>query len=208
MFIPLTAGRVTGLDELGTPLPGWPVTTGGVELRGAPALGDLDGDGSLEVICGAANGNVWAWHASGSVVTGFPFSTGTAGISGSVALSDFDGSSGVEIAVTTDTGNLFLISGDGAALANWPQPLATPIRSPVVMRQGLTGPPMIVMTAGTRLWGSMFRAMFCSTRRSPVRRPAWAAPMRRWAIWTAMGPTRSSWRRMASSRSRPSTPRA
>ena len=36
------------------------------------ALGDLDGDGKLEVVVAAADRHVYAWHADGSPVDGFP----------------------------------------------------------------------------------------------------------------------------------------
>lgn len=38
----------------------------------APALGDLDGDGTLEIVAGAMDRHVYAWHADGSAVAGFP----------------------------------------------------------------------------------------------------------------------------------------
>src|SRR5205823_4209882 len=40
----------------------------------APALGNLDGsaDGSLEIVIGAADRHVYAWHADGTPVAGWP----------------------------------------------------------------------------------------------------------------------------------------
>lgn len=37
-----------------------------------PALGDLDGDGHLEIVAAALDRHVYAWHADGSPVAGFP----------------------------------------------------------------------------------------------------------------------------------------
>jgi hypothetical protein len=37
-----------------------------------PALGDLDGDGTLEIVAGALDRHLYAWHPDGTPVTGFP----------------------------------------------------------------------------------------------------------------------------------------
>lgn len=38
----------------------------------APSLGDLDGDGTLEIVAAAMDRHVYAWHADGTPVAGFP----------------------------------------------------------------------------------------------------------------------------------------
>ena len=64
----------------GTLVGGWPVSTEG-NTPAPPALGDLDGDGDLEVIigCGAEGdaypppcSKLYAWHGNGANVDGFP----------------------------------------------------------------------------------------------------------------------------------------
>jgi len=43
-----------------TPLPGWPQQTGDI-VTSSPALGDLDGDGALDVVVGSGDNNIYAW---------------------------------------------------------------------------------------------------------------------------------------------------
>ena len=38
----------------------------------SPAVGDLDGDGQLEIVVAALDRHVYAWHADGRPVAGFP----------------------------------------------------------------------------------------------------------------------------------------
>ena len=41
-------------------------------IVGSPSLGDLDGDGDLEVVAAAMDRHVYAWHHDGAPVAGFP----------------------------------------------------------------------------------------------------------------------------------------
>jgi hypothetical protein len=50
-----------------TPLPGWPVTTPGGNVDGAPAIGDIDNDGRFEVVVASQGGYVQAYNADGSL---------------------------------------------------------------------------------------------------------------------------------------------
>jgi len=75
-----------------TELPGWPVHATPLPLHlesegfasgslprevfasvtGTPAVGDLDGDGHLEVVAGDSMGRVYAWNGAGELLAGFP----------------------------------------------------------------------------------------------------------------------------------------
>lgn len=41
-------------------------------IAGSPSLGDLDGDGDLEIVVAAMDRHVYAWHHDGSPLAGFP----------------------------------------------------------------------------------------------------------------------------------------
>ncbi len=42
------------------------------QFASSPSLGDLDGDGKLEIVAAAMDRHVYAWHGDGSPVAGFP----------------------------------------------------------------------------------------------------------------------------------------
>ena len=101
--------------------PGWPQATGGW-VSGSPALGDLDGDGDLEVVIGSSSedGNVHAWHHDGTTVTGWPQNTGDA-VDGSPVLADLDGDGDLEVVIGLAHGGVCAWHHDGTVVAGWPQ---------------------------------------------------------------------------------------
>ena len=79
-------------------LPGWPQTTGGEIYWSSPALGDLDGDGSLEVVVASSDYKVYAWHHDGTPVVGWPQAPGYV-FESSPALGGLDGDGHLEVVV-------------------------------------------------------------------------------------------------------------
>ena len=80
-------GRVWAWNAAGQLLPGWPVRTDaafsgpGVAntdnevlrgVLGAPVLGDLEGNGTLDVVAASMDRHVYAWQPSGTAVPGWP----------------------------------------------------------------------------------------------------------------------------------------
>lgn len=98
----------------GTPLPNWPrVTTN--PMVAPPALGDITGDGKMEVVIGGGDceavpmttdNNLYVWRADGSSPPGFPVRPPTPNYGAvthpmcySPVLADFDGDGAVEILI-------------------------------------------------------------------------------------------------------------
>lgn len=81
-------GKIHAYHDDGTELPGFPImapassqfnTQRGSDVGQLPdrflggvGIGDLDNDGSPEIVAASIEGKVYAWHNDGSMVTGFP----------------------------------------------------------------------------------------------------------------------------------------
>ena len=112
-----------------SPQPGWPTTTGDW-VASSPALGDIDGDGYLEVVVGSTDGMVYAWHHDGSKVTGWPKRTGD-DVWSSPALGDIDGDDDIEIVV--GSGDIvYAWHHDGSNVTGWPKRTSDTMYSPAL----------------------------------------------------------------------------
>lgn len=118
------AGWVSVYDGDGYFEPGWPRRPVTNELR-ALALGDLDRDGTLEVVVGAARGdatNAWVLEHDGATRPGWPQVVGGGGYSwgvynDNVALADLVGSADLEVVVPSDVHYVCAYDAAGAHLA-------------------------------------------------------------------------------------------
>ncbi len=79
------------------PRTGWPKNAGS-KVAGSPALGDLDGDGKLEIVIGCDSGALNAWHSDGTSVTGWPQTAGSS-LESAPALGDLDGDGELEVVI-------------------------------------------------------------------------------------------------------------
>ncbi len=155
VFVALDNATVAGFDGYGNALPGWPVAADAADAPSfGPSLGDVDGDGGLEVVCVAATGVVYVWHADGTPLPPFPVPTDGTTPAGPAALADLDSSPGLEIVVTTFGGRVYTFHNDPTTplRAGWPKSLATlgPL-APLVLRLGSTGPIAIVVVYGNSI---------------------------------------------------------
>lgn len=108
-----------------------------------PALGDLDGDGKLEIVVATWSGTVFAFHADGSSVSGWPvrmpdipscpldgstpagpcMDTVTRiarGAFGSPVLEDMDKDGKLDVVQAGFDGKIYIFKPDGTALPGWP----------------------------------------------------------------------------------------
>lgn len=153
-----SSGYVHAYTGDGTELLGWPVVTAqhprlhpdapayadaGMTLYdgmiATAAVGDLDGDGSPEVLVASGTGNVYAWHADGSTVAGWPatiegrepeeFDSNHVydnGIAGAPTLYDLDGDGTIEVLAAGMDQRLYVWGADGAAWGPYPIVVCSP----------------------------------------------------------------------------------
>ena len=123
-----SSDRVWVWDLSGKVLPGWPATVLGT-AQTPPSVGDIDGDGDLEVVQVARNlkysdpSYVHAFHHDGKAVKGWPVKLANLAFY-AVTLADLDGNGAQDVVVQVGkyppAGSILVLSGDGKLLgAGW-----------------------------------------------------------------------------------------
>jgi hypothetical protein len=118
---------------------GWPIEME-VETTSSPAVGDIDGDGTNEIVVG--DKHVYAWHANGvemvdgdhSPATWGPMNTLGDTFVGHVALGRIDANKGLDIvAASRQTKEVYCFKYDGTSLPGWPRSTENYIRAGMVV---------------------------------------------------------------------------
>lgn len=122
--------QVYAINTDGTVVDGWPVNTQ-LYPDGAPAFGDIDGDGEGEVVvstrqAGTGNtGYLHAWEKDGTPISGFPVTLG-GGATKTPVLADLDGDYAMEIIVEERSypdGFVGVYKGNGSLFPGFPAAL-------------------------------------------------------------------------------------
>jgi hypothetical protein len=118
---------------------GWPIEME-LETTSSPAVGDIDGDGTNEIVVG--DKHVYAWRANGvEMIDGDnnPISWGVLNTQGDtfvahVALGRIDANKGLDIvAGSRETKQVFCFKYDGTTLPGWPRSTENKIRAGMVV---------------------------------------------------------------------------
>jgi subtilisin family serine protease len=113
--------QVNILDHTGAQLPGWPQTidpqNSGAHIQISPAVADLDGDGSPEILAANDQSKFFVWRADGTLWAGWPKNLGW--YMTNIAVDDLNGDGQKEIIVSTH-GSVRVYNTSGVALPGWP----------------------------------------------------------------------------------------
>ncbi len=119
-------GAVFAVNEDASSVTGWPQTTN-YWIFGTVSLGDIDADGSIDVVVGDQIGSgtpvdyIFAWDSDGNDIAGFPAGP-TNAIYAQIGIADLDGDNNVELMI--DDNNFGLgynaYNHDGTQCVDWP----------------------------------------------------------------------------------------
>ncbi len=104
---------------------GWPVALNDVIVLGPPVIGDVNKDGTSEVILisngsfSSKEGEIYILKHNGEVLNNWPIDIG-GGVGGILSLGDIDNNGNLEIVATGDDGKTYALSHEGNILPGWP----------------------------------------------------------------------------------------
>ncbi|MDI6809723.1 MAG: C25 family cysteine peptidase [Candidatus Eisenbacteria bacterium] len=96
----------------GAVLPGWSAVTYGNPSQGgtsecSPVVGDIDGDGKVEILLGSEDAKLYAWNDNGTELDGFPIHL-DGEVRGTPVIWDIDSDGNVEIVVACWDKNIYV----------------------------------------------------------------------------------------------------
>jgi hypothetical protein len=108
-------GKVYAIHHDGNDVEGFPADISEKMLVG-PAVGDLEGDGSPDIVVVTWDENIYAINADGTTKSGFPFATSKR-FNSPPTLVDLDDDGDLEIVAGNDDGDLYILHHDGTVMA-------------------------------------------------------------------------------------------
>lgn len=117
-------------------LRGWPAIIQGDIVLGPPALGDLDNDGTLEIILGSSgtfapdSGKIYVFKYDGTQMNNFPVDLGSRA-GGVTALGDINNDNYLEIVDNADS-KTYVLSYEGEVLSGWPVAEESSVSRPTI----------------------------------------------------------------------------
>ncbi len=121
-----TDGMLRAWNRSGSPLPGFPVAytpdQASQTTQSTPSVGDIDGDGRLEILFGDEKGKLHGYNHDGTLTNGFPIQI-NGEVRGTPALWDVDRDGLLEVAVAGYDATVYVWEVPGAfnpSLLPWP----------------------------------------------------------------------------------------
>ncbi len=120
-------GQIWVLDRAGVVRPGWPQLARGA-IYATPALHDFNGSGFSDIVVGAYDSTLYAWHGDGTPRTGWPIALPNRILS-AAAVGDIDRDGAADVVVGCFDEKVHAFDADGTPLAGWPATVAGAVRS-------------------------------------------------------------------------------
>jgi len=125
IFTGSNGGNFYGFDSAGNTLENFPINIGGT-MWGSPAVGDLDNNGTIEVVIGNSLTHLYVFDRQGNTILDKNL-PGEA-IYGTPSLVDLDNNNDLEIVFGTFGGNVYALDHGGTVWNNFPVILGTASR--------------------------------------------------------------------------------